>query len=151
MTFGSSFTFQTPNSYFIYTVDDPSGSFAIDRHSGVLKLVKPLDGEKAAEMRLEITTAELEDSLVERKPAGATVTVNIVVKDANDNAPVFVPRELCKILSCCQRKSDNELRRGNIISALLMICNWALPSLVEGERQHTWLSLHHPSNEYAMS
>ena len=45
-------------------------------------------------MRMEITTAELETSLVERKPAGATVTVNIVVKDANDNAPVFVPREL---------------------------------------------------------
>ena len=45
-------------------------------------------------MRMEITTAELEKSLVERKPAGATVTVNIVVKDANDNAPVFVPREL---------------------------------------------------------
>ena len=44
-------------------------------------------------MRLEITTAELEKSLVERKPSGATVTVNIVVKDANDNAPVFVPRE----------------------------------------------------------
>ena len=75
-------------------MNDPSGSFAIDRHSGVLKLVRPLDREEAASMRMEITTAELEKSLVERKPAGATVTVNIVVKDANDNAPVFVPREL---------------------------------------------------------
>ena len=88
-----SLPFQTPNSYFIYTLKDPSDSFAIDRHSGVLKLVKPLDREAAASMRLQITTAELEKSLVERKPSGATVTVNIVVKDANDNAPVFVPRE----------------------------------------------------------
>ena len=78
---------------------DPSGCFAIDRHSGVLKLAKPLDREKAAKMRLEITTAELEDSLVEEKPHGASVTVNIDVKDANDNAPVFVPRECTEIPS----------------------------------------------------
>ena len=91
--------FQTPNSYFIYTVRDPSGCFAIDRHSGVLKLAKPLDREKAAKMRLEITTAELEDSLVEEKPHGASVTVNIDVTDANDNAPVFVPRMYTEIPS----------------------------------------------------
>ena len=85
--------FQTPNSYFIYTLEDPSGRFALDRHSGVLRLARPLDREEAASMRLTIATAELEKSLVKEKPPGAKVTVNVVVRDANDNAPVFVPRE----------------------------------------------------------
>ena len=88
--------FQTPNSYFIYTLEDPSGRFALDRHSGVLRLARPLDREEAASMRLTIATAELEKSLLvegEERPPGAAVTVNVVVRDANDNAPVFVPRE----------------------------------------------------------
>ena len=85
--------FQTPNSYFIYTLEDPSGRFALDRHSGVLRLARPLDREEAASMRLTIATAELEKSLVQEKPSGAAVAVNVVVRDANDNAPVFVPRE----------------------------------------------------------
>ena len=88
--------FQTPNSYFIYTLEDPSGRFALDRHSGVLRLARPLDREEAASMRLTIATAELEKSLLVEegeRPSGAAVTVNVVVRDANDNAPVFVPRE----------------------------------------------------------
>ena len=88
--------FQTPNSYFIYTLEDPSGRFALDRHSGVLRLARPLDREEAASMRLTIATAELEKSLLVEegeRPPGAAVTVNVVVADANDNAPVFVPRE----------------------------------------------------------
>ena len=62
----------------------------------MLRLARPLDREAAASMRLTIATAELEKSLLveeKERPPGAAVTVNVVVRDANDNAPVFVPRE----------------------------------------------------------
>ncbi len=85
--------FQTPNSYFIYTVTDPTGLFSIDRHSGVLSLASSLDREKVKSTTLKITTVELEPSVVKEKPPRATVTVNVAVADVNDNGPVFVPGE----------------------------------------------------------
>jgi hypothetical protein len=91
---------------------DPSGSFSIDRHSGVLTLVSGLDREKTDSIRLEISALELETSMVaaNERPSGANVTVNIDVEDVNDNDPVFEPGNLnlyfllcwllCWLLNC---------------------------------------------------
>ncbi|CAH0674071.1 unnamed protein product [Spodoptera exigua] len=58
--------------------------FTIDRKSGMIRTAKPLDREITA--RHEIIVGTEENS--EEKP-GSTTTVEILVDDKNDNAPIF--------------------------------------------------------------
>ncbi|XP_022127286.2 cadherin-99C [Pieris rapae] len=59
-------------------------SFSIERKSGMIRTVKPLDREMIARHELTIGTEENNG-----QGKGATTTVEIVVDDKNDNTPVF--------------------------------------------------------------
>ncbi|KAJ1216343.1 hypothetical protein NDU88_003946, partial [Pleurodeles waltl] len=60
---------------------NPGLRFALDRYTGVLTLVKPLDYEEAAEYRLRVQAS---DSLHHTE-----AEVTIQVSDVNDNTPIF--------------------------------------------------------------
>uniref|UniRef100_A0A8C5UJI8 Protocadherin-15 n=1 Tax=Malurus cyaneus samueli TaxID=2593467 RepID=A0A8C5UJI8_9PASS len=70
---------------------DPQQVFNLSRSSGLLALAKPLDRESTDRYILIVTASD-------GRPDGtSTATVNIVVTDVNDNAPVFdmfLPRNL---------------------------------------------------------
>ncbi|XP_049870915.1 cadherin-99C isoform X2 [Pectinophora gossypiella] len=58
--------------------------FSIDRKTGMIRTLKPLDREMTA--RHELTVGTEENG--EEKP-GSTTTVEVLVDDKNDNAPIF--------------------------------------------------------------
>ncbi|CAH2040674.1 unnamed protein product, partial [Iphiclides podalirius] len=58
--------------------------FTIDRKSGLIRTAKPLDREVSARHELVIGTEENSS-----EGPGATTTVEVIVEDKNDNAPVF--------------------------------------------------------------
>ncbi|XP_072950018.1 cadherin-99C isoform X2 [Epargyreus clarus] len=58
--------------------------FSIDRKSGLIRTLKPLDREAAARHELLVGTEENSG-----QDNGATTTVEVLVDDKNDNAPIF--------------------------------------------------------------
>ncbi|XP_013142177.1 PREDICTED: protocadherin-15, partial [Papilio polytes] len=58
--------------------------FSIDRKNGVIRTVQPLDREASARYELLVGTEENNQEM-----PGATTTVEVIVDDKNDNAPVF--------------------------------------------------------------
>ncbi|XP_061704907.1 cadherin-99C [Cydia pomonella] len=58
--------------------------FSIDRKSGVVRTLRPLDREAAARHELLVGTEENDGE----RP-GATATVEVAVEDKNDNSPIF--------------------------------------------------------------
>jgi hypothetical protein len=77
-----------PNGAISYIIVDslPDMSLTIDRETGVVKTVGPLDREKYAKYSFQVEAADSGD------PARtATATVEITVRDVNDNAPIFDP------------------------------------------------------------
>ncbi|XP_013173733.1 PREDICTED: protocadherin-15 [Papilio xuthus] len=58
--------------------------FSIDRKNGVIRTVQPLDREASARHELVVGTEENNQDM-----PGATTTVEVIVDDKNDNAPVF--------------------------------------------------------------
>lgn len=58
--------------------------FSIDRKSGLIRTIVPLDRESAARHELIVGTEENTD-----EGSGATTTVEVLVDDKNDNAPIF--------------------------------------------------------------
>ncbi|XP_052739794.1 cadherin-99C [Bicyclus anynana] len=58
--------------------------FSIDRKSGLIRTLQPLDREASARHELVVGTEENNE-----QGRGATTTVEVLVDDKNDNAPVF--------------------------------------------------------------
>ena len=67
-----------------YTIDDPSDTFMVNRHTGQIMLKKALDHEKQTQHEFRIRAHDL--APVETQ---STLSVTIEVQDVNDNAPVF--------------------------------------------------------------
>ncbi|XP_026318531.1 cadherin-99C isoform X3 [Hyposmocoma kahamanoa] len=59
-------------------------SFSIDRKTGMIRTLKPLDREAQAKHELLVGTEENN-----AETAGATTLVEVIVDDKNDNAPIF--------------------------------------------------------------
>ncbi|CAH2216815.1 jg1193, partial [Pararge aegeria aegeria] len=58
--------------------------FSIDRKSGLIRTLQPLDREISARHELVVGTEENNEP-----GSGATTTVEVLVDDKNDNAPIF--------------------------------------------------------------
>ena len=90
-------SFQGDNARFLYSLNDPSGAFEINPHTGSLtmKEASRFDREKFQNgyIDLVIGTLELQPTLVpvDEQRAKSTVKVRIDVKDDNDNSPIFLP------------------------------------------------------------
>lgn len=69
-------------TYIIFMGD--TDLFSIDRKSGMIRTLKPLDRELTARHEIIVGTEENSD-----QGMGATTTVEIFVDDKNDNAPIF--------------------------------------------------------------
>lgn len=85
------YCFQGSNSNFVYTLHDPSGTFALDPATGLLSIDNPsnLDHERVTKLELEIGVREVGSRTDSARGSKVMVTIN--VGDANDNAPVFRP------------------------------------------------------------
>lgn len=68
----------------------PAGTeaFAVDPLTGTLSVLEPIDYEKLTEYLLVVDATDQSANVSER--LSTTVTVRVLVTDANDNAPVFV-------------------------------------------------------------
>ena len=71
-----------PNIHYSFApTGNPGGYFAIDQYSGIITLARSLDRETEDGYTLEL---EATDTVYT-----ATTTLEIIVTDENDNAPVF--------------------------------------------------------------
>ena len=88
---------QGENGRFLYSLNDPSGAFEINQHSGALTMKNgaKFDREKYKNgyIDLVIGTLEFRPSVlpITEQQTNSTVKVRIHVKDDNDNSPVFLP------------------------------------------------------------
>lgn len=71
-------------------LDDATGTFALDSHSGVLTTRLQLDRERTQVYTLVVTATDQALPISERH--SATVTVVVRVQDDNDNYPQFSER-----------------------------------------------------------
>ena len=71
-----------PNIQYSFTsTGNPGGYFAIDQYSGIITLARSLDRETQDGYTLELEATDTEYT--------ATMTLEVIVTDENDNAPVF--------------------------------------------------------------
>ncbi|XP_041483662.1 protocadherin-23-like [Lytechinus variegatus] len=71
-----------PNIQYSFTPDgNPGGYFAVDQYSGIITLAHSLDRETQDRYMLELEATDTEYT--------TTTTLEIIVTDENDNAPVF--------------------------------------------------------------
>lgn len=74
--------------YYSIVDGDERGDFAVDRHSGVISVARPLDYEAVRSYALSVQAMDGGSP-----PLSDVTLVNVTVVDANDNAPVFPSRE----------------------------------------------------------
>ena len=88
---------QGENAKFLYSLNDPSGAFEINPHTGslMMKNAAKLDREKFQNGYVDLVVAALEfrPSVLEigEQKDKSSVKVRINVKDDNDNSPTFIP------------------------------------------------------------
>lgn len=71
-----------PNIQYSFTsTGNPGGYFAIDQYSGIITLARQLDRETQDGYTLELEATDTEYT--------TTMTLEVIVTDENDNAPVF--------------------------------------------------------------
>uniref|UniRef100_A0A7N6BPP7 Protocadherin-16 n=1 Tax=Anabas testudineus TaxID=64144 RepID=A0A7N6BPP7_ANATE len=83
-TFLSFYKLRTPFAIVFLAAGDPSGEFSLDRMSGVLSTLRPLDREKRAGYMLTVTAQDQG-----HPPLSSTATVEVTVLDINDHSPQF--------------------------------------------------------------
>ena len=76
------------NGHVTYSSVDIDSKFSLDSNTGVFTLVTSLDYETRQSYSFTIVAADRGDT-----PLTATAIVDIMVRDENDNAPVFAPHE----------------------------------------------------------
>ncbi|KAL4641472.1 protocadherin Fat 1-like [Arapaima gigas] len=76
-------SFEGPQVVYTITKGDPSCHFSIGFHTGVIEVIQPLDYEMLPIYRLNVKAT---DSLT---GTHASVFVDIILKDINDNSPMF--------------------------------------------------------------
>ena len=84
------------NADLIYTLIEASDDlpFSIDKNTGILKTNAALDREKQSLYFFKIQAVDQGDP-----PKSATASVQITIRDVNDNAPIFKPKLYSEIVS----------------------------------------------------
>ena len=70
-----------------FSLNDPTGTFNISRTSGAISVIKNLDRETQSNYTVNITVSDSAPLPFNKE---TTRSVTILVKDINDNAPVFL-------------------------------------------------------------
>ena len=71
-------------TYVISSDDDPEGAFKLDSFTGKLLVFSELDNEKKSVYSMTLTASDLGEA-----PLSVSKKVKIVIKDENDNVPIF--------------------------------------------------------------
>ena len=84
------------NSALLYTIKDAPRDlpFAIDRHSGILSTSRRLDREHQHRYNFKVEAKDQGEP-----PRSATATIEVNVRDVNDNAPIFEPKVYNEVVS----------------------------------------------------
>ncbi|PIC27301.1 hypothetical protein B9Z55_019604 [Caenorhabditis nigoni] len=99
-----------PNGIIRYSIEGPE-DFIIDEDSGVIKTTKLLDRETTARYSLKVTARDMGTP-----PLNTSTTMTVVLKDINDNAPIFDKKEYNVTIS-------EEMPRGSQIIKLKAVDN----------------------------
>ena len=84
------------NSALLYTIKDAARDlpFSIDRHSGVLTTSRKLDREHQHRYNFKVEAKDQGDP-----PRSATATIEVNIRDVNDNSPIFEPKVYYEVVS----------------------------------------------------
>ena len=84
------------NSALLYTIKDAPRNlpFSIDRHSGVLATSRRLDREQQHRFNFKVEARDQGEP-----PRSATATIEVNIRDVNDNAPIFEPKVYNEVVS----------------------------------------------------
>lgn len=110
---------QGSNAEFTYELRDPSGAFSMDSKTGWLTVHDQsiLDREKKSSLFMKVLAVEKRPSVVNPYNGSSSVDVKVILLDANDNNPVFLPSNLLELVA------QSDLKVGTPVGQIRAIDN----------------------------
>ncbi|KAF5278589.1 hypothetical protein FQA39_LY00631 [Lamprigera yunnana] len=97
---------QGDNGEFVFAIEDKSGAFRVDRHSGWLTVRNNsvLDREKRSSIVMRAYAKEKTFSVITNKLDSSSVPIEVTLLDVNDNNPTFIPSNIYNLVSFTNRR-----------------------------------------------